>query len=84
MVLMVKVPPPSRCRPPPDTPPSKLLVVAFETLISIIPPEPPDPPDSFFILVHRLRPLASFSSDFHSSPLSDLAINSIGSAASGP
>ncbi|KAF3525729.1 hypothetical protein F2Q69_00050438 [Brassica cretica] len=66
MVLMVKVPPPSRCRPPPDTPPSKLLVVAFETLISIIPPEPPDPPDSFFILVHRLRPLASFSSDFHS------------------
>ncbi|CAF1711343.1 unnamed protein product [Brassica oleracea var. botrytis] len=88
-------PPPSRCRPPPDPPPSKLLSVAFETLTSIIPPEPPDPPDSFFVLVHRLRPLASFSSDFHSvslgiltqawdfkSPLSDLAINSIGSAAS--
>ncbi|KAH0894569.1 hypothetical protein HID58_056998, partial [Brassica napus] len=91
----VKAPPPSRCRPPPDPPPSKLLSVAFETLTSIIPPEPPDPPDSFFVLVHRLRPLASFSSDFHSvslgiltqawdfkSPLSDLAINSIGSAAS--
>ncbi|CDY18850.1 BnaAnng03150D [Brassica napus] len=95
MVLMVKAPPPSRCRPPPDPPPSKLLSVAFETLTSIIPPEPPDPPDSLFVLVHRLRPLASFSSDFHSvslgaltqawdfkSPLSDLAINSIGSAAS--
>ncbi|CDY22447.1 BnaC03g61600D [Brassica napus] len=73
MVLMVKAPPPSRCRPPPDPPPSKLLSVAFETLTSIIPPEPPDPPDSFFVLVHRLRPLVSFS---------NLAINSIGSAAS--
>ncbi|CAG7905341.1 unnamed protein product, partial [Brassica rapa] len=73
MVLTVKAPPPSRCRPPPDPPPSKLLSVAFETLTSIIPPEPPDPPDSFFVLVHRLRPLASFS---------NLAINSIGSAAS--
>ncbi|CAN6842802.1 unnamed protein product [Brassica oleracea] len=95
MMLMVKAPPPSRCRPPPDPSPSKLLSVAFETLTSIISPEPPDPPDSFFVLVHRLRPLASFSSDFHSvslgtltqawdfkSPLSDLAINSIGSAAS--
>ncbi|KAL0790834.1 hypothetical protein Bca101_007080 [Brassica carinata] len=54
MVLMVKAPPPSRCRPPPDPPPSKLLSVAFETLTSIIPPEPPDPPDSFFVLVHHL------------------------------
>ncbi|CAF2058699.1 BnaC06g15400D [Brassica napus] len=95
MVLMVKAPSPSRCRLPPDPPPSKLLSVAFETLTSIIPPEPPDSPDSFFVLVHRLRPLDSFSSDFHSvslgtltqawdfkSPLSDIAINSIGSAVS--
>ncbi|CAF1865403.1 hypothetical protein Bca4012_033651 [Brassica carinata] len=95
MMLMVKAPPPSRCRPPPDPPPSKLLLVAFETLTSIISPEPPDPPDSFFVLVHRLWLLASFSSDFHSvslgtltqawdfkSPLSDLEINSIGSDAS--
>ncbi|KAF3580177.1 hypothetical protein DY000_02034954 [Brassica cretica] len=95
MMLMVKTPPPSRCRPPPDPPPSKLLLVVFETLTSIISPEPPDPPDSFFVLVHRLRLLASFSSDFHSvslgtltqawdfkSPLSDLEINSIGSDAS--
>ncbi|KAF3524081.1 hypothetical protein F2Q69_00049052 [Brassica cretica] len=95
MVLMVKASSPSRCRLPPDPPPSKLLSVAFETLTSIIPPEPPDYPDSFFVLVHRLRPLDSFSSDFHSvslgtltqawdfkSPLSDIAINSIGSAVS--
>ncbi|KAG2239243.1 hypothetical protein Bca52824_090103 [Brassica carinata] len=95
MVLTVKVPPPSRCRPPPDPPPSKFLSVAFETLDSIIPPEPPDPPDSFFVIVLRLQSLASFFSDSHGvslriltqawdfkSPLSDLAINSISGVAS--
>ncbi|KAG2332814.1 hypothetical protein Bca52824_003994 [Brassica carinata] len=95
MVLTVKAPPPSRCRPPPDPPPSKFLSVAFETLDSIIPPEPPDPPDSFFLLVLHLQSLASFFSDSHGvslriftqawdfkSPLSDLAINSISGVAS--
>ncbi|WZY88354.1 hypothetical protein YC2023_045089 [Brassica napus] len=58
---MVKAPPPSRCRHPPDPPQSELLSVAFKSLTSIIPPEPPDPPDSFFVLVHRATSIADAS-----------------------
>ncbi|KAH0928926.1 hypothetical protein HID58_014653 [Brassica napus] len=82
MVLMVKAPPPSRCRHPPDPPQSELLSVAFKSLTSIIPPEPPDPPDSFFVLVHRATSIASLSEHLPKLGISNLAINSIGSDAS--